>query len=96
MVLLSPDDLAYPKDQSPEVANLRARQNVIFELGFFIGKLDRKHVLVLHKEDENFEIPSDYSGVLYIPFNNLGQWKFDIVKELKACGYTVDANKLLE
>jgi hypothetical protein len=44
----------------------------------------------------NFEMPSDYGGVLYIPFDSAGRWKFDLVKELKACGFIVDANKLLD
>ena len=74
---------------------LRARQNVIFELGFFIGKLGRNRVLVLYQEEENFEMPSDYSGVLYTPYDSSGRWQFDLIKELKACGYDVDANKLL-
>ncbi|HGE71730.1 TPA: nucleotide-binding protein [Candidatus Poribacteria bacterium] len=95
VVLLSPDDIAYPKDRSPKDAMLRARQNVIFELGFFIGKLGRNRVLVLYQEEENFEMPSDYSGVLYTPYDSSGRWQFDLIKELKACGYDVDANKLL-
>jgi predicted nucleotide-binding protein len=95
IVLLSPDDVAYPKDQSLKDAKLRARQNVIFELGFFIGKLGRNRVLVLYQEEKNFEMPSDYSGVLYTPYDDSGRWQFDLVKELKACGYDVDANKLL-
>jgi Predicted nucleotide-binding protein containing TIR-like domain len=41
----------------------RARQNVVFELGFFIGKLGRTRVAVLYEED--VELPSDMSGVLY-------------------------------
>jgi len=45
---------------------MRARQNVIFELGFFLGKLGRKNVVAVFKQDLNFEIPSDYSGVLYL------------------------------
>lgn len=95
VVLLSPDDMAYPKDQSSKDAKLRARQNVIFELGFFIGKLGRNRVLVLYQEEKNFEMLSDYSGVLYTPYDNSGQWRLDLVKELKACGYDVDANKLV-
>jgi predicted nucleotide-binding protein len=95
VVLLSPDDIAYAKDQPLKDAKLRARQNVIFELGFFIGKLGRNRVLVLYQEEKNFEMPSDYSGVLYTPYDNSGRWKFDLIKELKACGYPVDANKLL-
>jgi len=95
VVLLSPDDIAYPKDRSPKYAKLRVRQNVIFELGFFIGKLGRNRVLVLYQDEENFEMPSDYSGVLYTPYDSSGRWQFDLIKELKACGYDVDANKLL-
>lgn len=94
VILLSPDDVAYPKDQSSKDAKPRARQNVIFELGFFIGKLGRNRVLVLYQE-ENIEMPSNYTGVLYIPYDNLGKWQSELIKELKACGYDVDANKLL-
>ena len=50
VVLLSPDDMVYHKDGSREIVAIRARQNVIFELGFFIGKLGRERVLVLHSE----------------------------------------------
>lgn len=95
IALLSPDDYAYPKDQSPENAKLRARQNVIFELGFFIGKLGRERVLILFREEENFEWPSDYKGVLYKPYDSSGNWRFELAKELKDCGYDVDVNKLL-
>lgn len=96
VVLLSPDDLAYPKDASPKEAKLRARQNVILELGFFLGKLGRENVLVVYREEKNFEMPSDYSGVLYTPYDTAGSWQFKLVQELKACGFEVDANKLLK
>ena len=95
IVLLSPDDIAYPKDKPPEDKEFRARQNVIFELGFFVGKLGREHVFILCKEEKNFKIPSDYSGICYTPYDNKGQWRFDLIGELKSCGYNVDANKLI-
>jgi len=94
VVLVSPDDLAYSKDETPKKAKFRARQNVILELGYFLGKLGRTHVTALFKKENNFEIPSDYSGVLFIPFDDASQWRFDLVKELQACGFDVDANKL--
>lgn len=61
-VLLTPDDFT---DNS-----VRARQNVIFELGYFMGKLGRKSgkIIILCKGD--VEIPSDLSGVLYIRIDN--------------------------
>ncbi len=95
IVLLSPDDIAYPKDKLPEDKKFRARQNVIFELGFFVGKLGREHVFILYREEHNFEFPSDYSGICYTPYDSKGQWRFDLVGELKSCSYDVDANKLI-
>lgn len=96
IVLLSPDDIGYEKESSSiENQYFRARQNVILELGYFLGKLGRERVLVLFREEKKFEIPSDYSGVLFIPFDSAGKWQIDLVKELKASGYDVDANNLL-
>lgn len=67
----------------------RARQNVIFEAGYFIGKLGRKNVILV--ADENVEIPSDMSGMVYA---NRNEWRFKLLKELKAMGFSIDYNKL--
>jgi len=95
VVLLSPDDMGYPKSQSSKAAKPRARQNVVFELGFFIGKLGRNRVLPLYEEVNDFEMPSDYEGIVYTLYDSLGAWKNKLVKELRASGYDVDANKLV-
>lgn len=95
IVLLSGDDMAYEKTNKPETARPRARQNVVFELGYFIGSLDRKHVMALFREDKDFEIPTDYSGIIFEPYDPSGKWKFTLVRELKSCGFSVDANKLI-
>jgi predicted nucleotide-binding protein len=91
VVILSPDDVGWAK-AAPEIQEQRARQNVIFELGFFVGKLGRKRTLalLLHGVTK----PSDFDGVLYIPMDS-DSWKMDIVKELKAAGMDVDANKAI-
>ena len=93
VVLLTPDDEGALRgeedDRSP-----RARQNVIFELGFFIGRLGRERVCALTKGG-SMEIPSDYAGVVYIPLDDKGAWKIGLVKELKAAGFDVDANRAL-
>jgi len=72
----------------------RARQNVILELGYFMGKLGRKgHVCVLKKGD--IEEPSDILGIIYKPFDSdNGYWKYAIADELKAAGYKVDKNDI--
>jgi len=95
IVLLSADDLGFSKDAEAKNAKLRARQNVIFELGYFLGKLGRERVVVLHESADNFEFPSDYQGVVYIPFDSFEYWKLAVLKEMKTVGYIVDANGLL-
>lgn len=70
----------------------RARQNVVFEHGYLIGKLERKNVCALVKND--VEKPNDISGVVYISYDESGAWKIEIAKELKAAGYNIDFNKL--
>ena len=51
--------------------------------------------MALHQVIDDFEIPSDYSGVLFVPYDESGKWKFELVKELKAIGVNVDANKII-
>ena len=93
VVLLPPDDEGALQG-GEESGRHRARQNVIFELGFFIGRLGRERVCALTKGSV-MEIPSDYSGVVYIPLDDSGAWRSRLVKELKSAGLDVDANRAL-
>ncbi len=72
----------------------RARQNVVFEHGYLIGKLGRKNVCPLVKG--NIEKPGDIGGVIYMPMNESNSWHLPLAKELKAAGYNVDSSKLLQ
>lgn len=80
IVLMTPDDDASAK-RSPSDVEERARQNVVFELGYFYGKLKRENVIVL-----NFgvELPGDIRGLVYIGEDG---WKLDLGKELAALGF---------
>jgi hypothetical protein len=69
----------------------RARQNVVFELGFFIAALGRSKVAVLY--EEGVELPSDMSGVLYTALDAGGAWKLALAKELRAADLSVDLNR---
>ncbi|HMD70272.1 MAG TPA: nucleotide-binding protein [Bryobacteraceae bacterium] len=89
VVLLTLDD-SCATGPNPEPRSLRARQNVIFELGFFVGKLGRQRVCALYKE--GVEIPSDYQGVLYIPMDAHRGWQLPLAKEIKAAGIDIDMN----
>lgn len=93
IALLSADDVARTADGTEE--RFRARQNVIFELGFFLGRLRRDRVAAIYRPHENFEMPSDYVGVLFIPYDDEGAWRFKLAKELKACGYKVNVDAIL-
>lgn len=85
--LFTADD--YGRAKTDETDNTRARQNVVLETGYFMGKLGRDHVVLL--ADQNIEMPSDLSGVVYTDSAN---WEINLLKELKGMGYTVDLNKL--
>ena len=89
IALLTPDDVG--SRLGDDAVQPRARQNVLFELGYFIGRLGRERVCALTKGQP--EIPSDYSGVVYIPMTS-DAWKMGLIKELKAAGFDVDANKV--
>lgn len=92
VILLSPDDVGGPKSNVDQMQP-RARQNVVFEMGFFVGRLGRKNVCVLRRE--TVEEPSDISGVIYIPFEG-NLWKSSLIAELKQAGLDVDANKTFD
>jgi predicted nucleotide-binding protein len=91
VALITPDDEGKLRG---EVGALkpRARQNVILELGYFIGKLGRQRICAL--KVEGVETPSDYHGVEYIPFDESGGWKLKLANELEAADYTIDRSKL--
>lgn len=91
-VMLTPDDVGRSVKNGNEDLTARARQNVIFELGYFLGRLGRNNVAVLY--DESVEIPSDYHGVEYIKIDAQGAWKLRLAKELKEAGLEVDMNKV--
>lgn len=93
IVLYTPCDVGNSLDNK-EKLNPRARQNVVFEHGYFIGKLGRKNVLALVKDD--VEKPNDISGVLYINYSEDDGWKLEIAKELNAVGYNIDFNKIFQ
>jgi predicted nucleotide-binding protein len=90
VVLMTPDDEGKSKDLSE--LKPRARQNVVFELGFFIGNLGASNVAALVKGD--IERPSDFDGVVYISLDG-GDWRMALARELKAAGYSVDWNKVM-
>lgn len=93
VVLLTPDDRGGVAETPYEQQRPRARQNVVLELGYFIGKLSRNRVTALHMGD--VEIPSDYSGVAFVAVDDRGAWRLELARELKASGLAIDMNLAL-
>jgi hypothetical protein len=93
VVLLTPDDRGGVANAPLEGQHLRARQNVILELGYFIGKLSRSRVTALHFG--NVEIPSDYSGVAFVAVDDHGAWRLELAREIRASGLLIDMNLAL-
>jgi predicted nucleotide-binding protein len=96
VVLLSPDDYVFPKGEEPSKRKLCPGQDVIFTLGFLLGKLGKVKVLVFYRELANFVGPMDFEGVNFTAFDDRDSWKLALVRELIKCGYSVDADRLLK
>ncbi len=92
-ILLTPDDVAYkaeehalPDDRRKK--EFRARPNVTFEFGYFVGRLGRGRVCCLIKGE--VARPSDIEGLVYKSItDSIEGIGYSIIKELKAAGYTI-------
>ena len=91
VVLLTPDDLGRKRSEPDE--RPRARQNVILELGYFVGRLGRERTMAMLKD--GVEIPSDYLGVVYTKLDQGGAWRIELARELRSSGYQIDLNKVM-
>lgn len=89
IVLLSADDLHLNiEDMS---IHYRARQNVIFEMGLFLGKLGKERIIVIHEKHEKFEFPSDIQGVFYVSYDKdkPQNWKYELGRRLSKIGFYI-------
>jgi predicted nucleotide-binding protein len=90
VVLMTPDDEGGLRGERAEP---RARQNVVFELGFFIGKLGASRVCAL--VTPGVERPSDFEAIVYIAYGEHTTWKNELARELFHAGLPIDTHKLL-
>ena len=91
IILYTPCDIGRAKNEKK--GKPRARQNVVFEHGYLIGRLGREKVCALVKE--GVDTPGDISGVVYKLMDSAGAWKTEILREMKSAGIAVDASRLL-
>ncbi|MCL4201450.1 MAG: nucleotide-binding protein [Pirellulaceae bacterium] len=94
VILLTPDDVGcLSPAESLDALSKRARQNVVFEWGFFVAKLGRRNVCALVAE--GVELPSDMGGVVYVSLDQHGAWKMLLARELKAGRVEIDLNRAI-
>ncbi len=96
VVLLSPDDFGYPKNEADTKRKLRPKQDVVFELGFLLGKFGKDNVLVFFRECANFEIPVNFEGIKVTAFDDRDSWKLALLRELSNSGLAVDGDRILK
>ena len=93
IALLTPDDVGALKDEADRQLNPRAHQNVIFELGYFIGKLNPNQVCLLYKE--GVELPSGIRDVAYVPMDRNNDWQLRVRQKMIKAGLLVGVNEAL-
>ncbi|MEQ8469805.1 MAG: nucleotide-binding protein [Marinoscillum sp.] len=93
IILYTPCDVGSKMGAEKTALKSRARQNVVFEHGYLIGKLGRRNVCALVKE--NVELPNDISGVVYVQMDSHKAWHIALAKELRNAGYQIDMNLVI-
>jgi predicted nucleotide-binding protein len=90
VMVLSPDDLAESHSQNAT----SPRDNVIFELGLFMGRLGRSRVFVVHEENAALKLPSDLAGITLLYYRRrenlsaaLSPPCTSIIKAIRANGF---------
>jgi predicted nucleotide-binding protein len=92
ITLLTADDFGYPRGK-PEEVKPRPKQNVIFDLGYLLGRMKQNLVCALY--EEGLDLPSKYQGRVFIPYDADGLWRLLIARSMKLANVNVDLNKAI-
>jgi len=98
IILATADDEGRKLPDSEEARKLteglstRARQNVVFEMGYFIGRLGRGNVCTI--VETGVELQSDIQGIVYVEYDAGGSWRYAVAKEIRAAGIDIDMNQI--
>ena len=85
--LLTGDDFVYGKEEKPHNAFLKVKQNIVFELGYWVAKLGRPNVVAVYLKQKTFRPPTEYFDAIYIPYDKKSPWKPELISRLKDMGY---------
>jgi len=91
LVLLGHDD-AVALRRSAADASAGVRSGIVFELGYFVGRLGLKRVCVLYTGGTETFI-SDH-GIQFLPIDSGNGWQLQLARHLKRAGIEIDLNKL--
>ena len=95
IVLITPDDYGYSKNETEVDKKPRARQNVILEMGMIMASLGREKMVIIKKGA--VDMPSDTQGIIYLEYNdNIKDVVPKLVQRMREVGIQVDANKITE
>ena len=93
IVLMTPDDIGYAKDEGPDKAEPRARQNVILETGMMLSSLTRERMAIVVKG--HVDIPSDLQGIIRFGYNEkIKEIVPKLCQRLREAGFELDANAI--
>jgi hypothetical protein len=95
VVLLTPANLIAVKSDSSG-SKYVASPNVVYELGFFHGKLGPNRVCALFKNDPEMDLKllSEASGVSYVPIEPDGNWKLHLAKQMQDAGIIINSRNI--
>ena len=95
IVLLTPDDMGYKKEDGPENGEPRARQNVVMEMGMLIAAFGRSRVAILKKG--HVVVPSDASGIIYLGFNShVKETAAKLCQRLREAGFELSPDAIAQ
>ena len=89
IAILSADDWVYPKKGKPKEALLYATQEVVFHLGYWIGKLGRSRVFALYYDQRSFRWPTEHFDVIYTPLDERDAWQKELVRRIEESGIEI-------
>ena len=96
IILLTPDDRVM-SESDPQLTRFRAGQNIIYELGFFNGKLGPKRVCALFKSkgEAELELPSDSLRGACIRLDSAGEWKGWLARQMREAGLIIKSENII-
>jgi predicted nucleotide-binding protein len=95
IILLTPDDMIVA-ESDPPLTRFRAGQNIIYELGFFHGKLGSKRVCALFKSkgEAELELPADSVRSPCVRLDSAGEWKGWLARQLREAGLMIKSENI--